>query len=108
MWHEPGISQARVAHLLDLETISVVRLVDSLEQAGLLERRPHARDRRIRSLWLTSAGEIAVGQVRTITDIVRHEALAGVSNAECEQLLDALLTLRSNLHAAEIEHPAAA
>jgi MarR family transcriptional regulator, transcriptional regulator for hemolysin len=108
VWHESGISQARVAHLLDLETISVVRLVDSLEQAGLLERRPHAKDRRIRTLWLTQAGEIAVGQVRRITDIVRHEALSGVSNAECEQLLNTLLMLRTNLHAAELEHSAAA
>jgi MarR family transcriptional regulator for hemolysin len=108
VWHEPGISQARVAHLLDLETISVVRLVDSLEQAGLLERRPHAKDRRIRTLWLTPAGEIAVGQVRRITGSVRREALADVSKAEREQLLDALMTLRSNLHAAEMQHPATA
>ena len=108
VWREPGVSQARIAHLLDLETISVVRLVDSLEQAGLLERRPHAKDRRIRTLWLTPAGEIAVGQVRRITAIVRREALSGVSQAECEQLLDTLLTLRTNLHAAEVAQPAAA
>ncbi len=104
----PGSARRGVAHLLDLETISVVRLVDSLEQAGLLERRPHAKDRRIRTLWLTPAGETAVGQVRRITDIVRHEALSGVSKAECEQLLNTLLMLRTNLHAAELEHSAAA
>jgi len=56
---EPGISQSGVATLLDLETISVVRLVDSLQRACLLERRPHPRDRRIWTLWLTEAGETA-------------------------------------------------
>jgi DNA-binding MarR family transcriptional regulator len=50
VWHEPGISQAGVANLLDMETISVVRLVDSLEHAELLQRRPHASDRRVRTL----------------------------------------------------------
>jgi MarR family transcriptional regulator, transcriptional regulator for hemolysin len=104
--HEPGINQARIAWLLDLETISVVRLVDSLQQAGLLERRPHATDRRIRTLWLTPVGETAVAQVRCITDMVRREALADVPKAERERLLDTLLTLRANLHAADLERAA--
>jgi DNA-binding MarR family transcriptional regulator len=42
VWHKPGISQTGVAYLLDLETMSVVRHADSLEQADLLQRRPHA------------------------------------------------------------------
>lgn len=50
VWHEPGNSQAGVANLLDMETISVVRLVDSLEHAKLLQRRPHAKDRRVWTL----------------------------------------------------------
>lgn len=109
VWREPGISQIRIACLLDLETISVVRLVDSLQQAGLLERRPHATDRRIRTLWLTPAGAAAVAQVRRITDMVRRETLAGMPKAEREQLLDTLLTLRTNLlRAADTEHSAAA
>jgi DNA-binding MarR family transcriptional regulator len=83
--------------------------VDSLEQAGLLKRRPHPTDRRIRSLWLTQAGETAVGQVRRINDIVRREALAGISKAEREQLLDTLLTMRINLmRAAEADATVAA
>jgi DNA-binding MarR family transcriptional regulator len=94
---EPGISQSGVANLLDLETISVVRLVDSLEGAGLLERRPHPTDRRIRSLWLTQAGETAVSQVRRISETVRREALAGISKIERDQMLDTLLTMRTNL-----------
>jgi MarR family len=42
VWHKPGISQTGVAYLLNLETMSVVRRADSLEQADLLQRRPHA------------------------------------------------------------------
>jgi MarR family transcriptional regulator, transcriptional regulator for hemolysin len=71
-----------------------------------LERRPHATDRRIRTLWLTPVGETAVAQVRCITDMVRREALADVPKAERERLLDTLLTLRANLHAADLERAA--
>jgi MarR family transcriptional regulator, transcriptional regulator for hemolysin len=97
VFYEPGIKQIGVATLLDMETISVVRLVDSLEEAGLLERRPHAKDRRVRTLWLTAAGEVVVTQVLAVTEIVRGEALAGFSDAEREHLLDMLLTVRGNL-----------
>ncbi len=100
VYYEPGIKQVGVATMLDMETISVVRLVDSLEEAGLIERRLLATDRRVRTLWLTPAGEEAAAKVRAITDIVRAEALAGFSDAEREQILDMLLAIRGNLQAA--------
>jgi MarR family transcriptional regulator for hemolysin len=100
VFDEPGINQAGVANLLDMETISVVRLVDGLERAGLLERRRHATDRRVRTLWLTAPGEAAVARVRTVAEMVRREALAGISDAEQERLLDQLLTIRGNLSSA--------
>ena len=109
VWHEPGISQAGVANLLDMETISVVRLVDSLEHARLLQRRPHATDRRIWTLWLTPAGKNAIVEVHRINDKVRGEALAGLPNNERERLLDTLMQLRSNLlQAAEVDQSEAA
>ncbi|HWA80110.1 MAG TPA: MarR family transcriptional regulator [Acetobacteraceae bacterium] len=97
VFYEPGVKQVRVATLLDMETISVVRLVDGLEEAGLLERRPHPKDRRIRTLWLTNAGEGVAAQVVEITKIVRGEAFAGLSDAESDQLLDLLVAVRRNL-----------
>jgi MarR family transcriptional regulator for hemolysin len=97
VWHEPGINQAGIANTLDLETISVVRLVDGLEHSGLLQRRPHPRDRRVWTLWLTDAGMDAAKAVRQITDRVRREAFAGVTSSEREHLLDTLVTLRANL-----------
>jgi DNA-binding MarR family transcriptional regulator len=109
VWHEPGISQAGVANLLDMETISIVRLVDSLERAGLLERRPHARDRRVWTLWLTQAGKDTMDEVKRINDTVRREALSGIAKGEHEQLLDTLLMLRTNLaQAAEADQSVAA
>ncbi|HEY1933261.1 MAG TPA: MarR family transcriptional regulator [Acetobacteraceae bacterium] len=94
---EPGLSQAQLAERLDLEAISLVRLIDSLQARGLIERRPHPHDRRIRTLWLTEAGRPILAQVHEVRDEVRAQALVGMSEDESELLLDLLMTVRRNL-----------
>jgi DNA-binding MarR family transcriptional regulator len=101
---EPGLSQARLAAQLDMEPISLVRLIDSLQDAGLIERRAHPHDRRIWTLWLTDAAQPILAQAQAIALEVRAQALAGIPEAEREALLDLLLTVRTNL-AAEADHP---
>ena len=93
----PGTSQARLANALDIETISVVRLIDTLQDAGLIERRPHPTDRRVRTLWLTAAAEAALTQIRAIARFVDAQALTEISEKEHQKLLDLLDTIRSNL-----------
>lgn len=94
---EPGMSQVRLAERLDLEAISLVRLIDSLQEAGLIERRPHPHDRRIRTLWLTEAAPPILEQVITVRAEVRRHAMAGMTDADQEKLLDLLTTVRGNL-----------
>jgi MarR family transcriptional regulator, transcriptional regulator for hemolysin len=93
----PGTSQARLANALDIETISVVRLIDTLQDAGLIERRPHPTDRRIRTLWLTAAAEAALTQILAIAGFVDAQALTDISEKEHQKLLHLLDTIRSNL-----------
>jgi DNA-binding MarR family transcriptional regulator len=59
----PGLSQKEVADLLEVEPISVARLVDRLEANGLIERRPDASDRRIWRLHLLPAAASALEQI---------------------------------------------
>jgi len=94
---EQGMSQAQLAEQLDLEAISLVRLIDSLQEAGLIERRPHPHDRRIRTLWLTEAARPVLKQVMAVRRHVRAQALAGISTAEQEKLFDLLVAVRGNL-----------
>jgi MarR family transcriptional regulator, transcriptional regulator for hemolysin len=94
---EPGLSQAQLAARLDMEAISLVRLIDSLQEAELIERRPHAHDRRIRTLWLTEMARPILSQVQAVAADVREQAMTGIPPAEREGLLDLLLTVRSNL-----------
>jgi MarR family transcriptional regulator for hemolysin len=100
VFHTPGISQTALANALDVDTISVVRLIDSLQAAGLIERRPHPTDRRVRTLWLTEAAGAKIVQIKAIAGLVRGQALAGIPEAQGEQLLDLLVAIRSNLAAA--------
>jgi MarR family transcriptional regulator, transcriptional regulator for hemolysin len=94
---EQGMSQAKLAEQLDLEAISLVRLIDSLQGAGLIERRPHPRDRRIRTLWLTEAARPILRQVMAVRAEVRAQAMAGMKDADQEKLLDLLMMVRGNL-----------
>jgi len=62
-----GVSQAEVATWLDIEPIALVRMLDKLHEEGLVERRAHPTDRRVRTLWLTSRAEPVVKRILEIT-----------------------------------------
>jgi DNA-binding MarR family transcriptional regulator len=103
-----GLRQAAVATLLDLEPIALVRMIDRLYEEGLVERRPHPTDRRVRTLWLTPLGWQAIDRVLAINAEIRKEACAGLSPAACEVLLGALGHLKENLlHVEEVDAIAA-
>jgi MarR family transcriptional regulator for hemolysin len=92
-----GIHQGRLADLLDIEPITLGRIVDKLQALGLIERRPHPTDRRIWLLHLTAAAPPKLAQLRKLGDITRGEALAGISDADKDHLLRTLRTLKANL-----------
>lgn len=95
-----GINQSGLAELLDVEPITLGRLVDRLQALKLIERHPHPTDRRVWSLRLTPAAHVKIQQARVIGDATRAEALAGVPPAERQRLIETLQILKSNLAAA--------
>jgi MarR family transcriptional regulator for hemolysin len=94
-----GESQAAVAAMLDIEPIALVRMLDHLQEAGLVERHLHPTDRRVRTLWLTQAGWAIVDRILKINKEIREAALDGLSPAVREMLLEALGQMKSNLAA---------
>lgn len=92
-----GIQQSGLAELLDIEQITLGRIVDKLETLELVKRHPHPSDRRIWLLRLTPAARPKLAQVRKLGDTARGEALAGVSEADRLRLLQILQTLKANL-----------
>ena len=103
-----GLSQAAVATLLDIEPIALVRLLDRLHEEGLVERRLHPTDRRVRTLWMTPLGWTVVDRILAINAQIREEACAGMSPAAREALLQTLDHLKSNLLLGEESEIAAA
>ena len=97
----PGVSQTAAATDLDIEPIALVRMLDRLHEEGLVERRAHPTDRRIRTLWLTPLAWPVVNRILEINMIVREEACAGLSPAARDLLMDALDHMKNNLAAAE-------
>ncbi len=75
----------------------LVRQVDRLEEAGLIERRLNPRDRRMWMLYLTPAAQPVLEQIRRLSKAVREEALIGLPEPEREALVAALRHLKSNL-----------
>jgi MarR family transcriptional regulator, transcriptional regulator for hemolysin len=92
-----GINQTGLAELLEIEPITLGRIVDKLETMGLVERQPHPTDRRAWILHLKPAARPKLEQVRKLGDVTRSEALAGVSEADRQRLLKTLQALKENL-----------
>ncbi len=103
-----GLSQAAVATMLDIEPIALVRLLDRLHEEGLVERHPHATDRRVRTLWLTPLAWDVIDRVLAINAEIREEACAGLAPAAREMLMRMLGDMKQSLLLAEATESAAA
>jgi DNA-binding MarR family transcriptional regulator len=92
-----GEAQNALAERLHISPSWMVAIVDQLERRGLLERRPHARDRRVRNLHLTAAGKKLLRQAERRA--VRFDRQVGdpLSEAELQQLLDLLQRVGAGL-----------
>src|SRR5215813_14233561 len=94
--HE-GITQSEIAEALEIQPISLVRLIDRLCLHGLVERRPHPRDRRANRLYLTAKGRATFTRLIPLGRAVAGEVLAHLGEAEVADLLQKLLLIRNNI-----------
>jgi MarR family transcriptional regulator, transcriptional regulator for hemolysin len=94
--HE-GINQSGLAEILEVESITLGRLIDRMEEAGWVERRPDRNDRRARLLYMTAKVAPMMERMRALADDTLNEALSGLSPAEREAILDQLMRVRANL-----------
>jgi DNA-binding MarR family transcriptional regulator len=94
-----GINQAGLADMLEIEPITLVRMLDRLAERGLIERRQHPTDRRTWLLYLKDAARPLLGAMQQIGEATRAEALAGIPAAERARLVEALTQMKSNLTA---------
>jgi len=92
-----GMRQVELAELLDIQPITLARLIDQLAEAGLVERRSDQADRRAYRLFLTAAAGPHLLAIDRVAHAVRAEAMQGLDPQETEILLAALRKMRDNL-----------
>lgn len=91
--HE-GLNQAELADLLEVERITLCRMVDRLADAGLVERRADPKDRRVWRLHLLPPAHAIVDRLAEIGAELEREALSALTETERMQLVDSLKRLR--------------
>lgn len=103
---QEGMNQAELAEALEIQPISLVRLIDRLCSLGLVERRAHAKDRRVNLLHLTDAGRERLQAMSPLGREISLEAMDGMNDADVAALLDQLLRIKANIKTASAKHGA--
>lgn len=93
----PGIRQGPLAELIEVEPITLSRMIDRLEESGLVERRADPTDRRAWQLHLTASAEPLLDTLRETARDVVAEATEGLSDAERDELTRLVERVRANL-----------
>jgi MarR family transcriptional regulator for hemolysin len=91
---KPGLRQTDLADLLDIEPITLTRIIDRLQEAGLVERTPDPTDRRAWRLHVTAKAQPVVGKLRAIADEMTAEAFAGIDPKDIEVTRKVLAQVR--------------
>ena len=98
-----GLKQTELAEMLDLQPISLTRLLDSLCDNGLIVRRPDPNDRRAKRLFLTAAARPLLERLSDLGESLMKTALAGLHPPEIAALLTHLSTVKENLRQAVLK-----
>ena len=105
-----GMKQAEIADLMEIQPITLTRLIDKLCDMGLIERRSDDSDRRVNRLYLTQAARPLMLKLAGLRNELTTTALAGLSAADTDLLVAQLETVKNNVreaaqHAAPLPEP---
>src|SRR3954447_7180838 len=92
-----GLKQAELAEMLDLQPITLTRLIDRLCESGMIERRADPNDRRAKRLYLTAAARPLLDHISQQVEELAETVLAGLDPAANAALVAHLERARENL-----------
>lgn len=92
-----GIPQTELARRLDLDTSTLVRLLDLLEERNLVERRVDPADRRARLIHVTNSGRKRITEIRAKLKEIEAELLADINDTGLKQITDAFGSIESRI-----------
>jgi len=99
--HREGLRQTELAELLEMEPIAVGRVIDRLQAAGFVERRPDPKDRRAWRLYTTEQARVIVDDMELIARDLRRDATHAIAPDELQQALEVMNRIKENLLALE-------
>jgi MarR family transcriptional regulator for hemolysin len=94
---QEGLSQVDLADVLELQPISLVRLLDRLVEHGLVERRHDPRDRRANRLFLTASGRQLVDDLDSLRDSIASDVFQDVPVAAIQTTLETLTDIKDRI-----------
>jgi MarR family transcriptional regulator for hemolysin len=92
-----GVKQSELAEMLDLQPITLARLIDKLCGLGLVERRDDARDRRANRLFLTDKAAPTLERLGTLGEEMMRSVLAGFDPAAIAEMTERMNRIKGNL-----------
>jgi MarR family transcriptional regulator, transcriptional regulator for hemolysin len=92
-----GMKQTELAELLEMQPITLTRLIDKLCDAGWIERRSDAADRRVNRLFLRKTGRALLGKMSGLKSELTATALEGINPADAHRLLTQLEQIKENV-----------
>ena len=92
-----GSTQVALAEMMDVEPITLGRMIDRLQEAELVERRADPKDRRAWRIHLTPAGEARLVDLKPMANALFDDAVAGLSASQQNELEAMLNVMRANL-----------
>jgi MarR family transcriptional regulator, transcriptional regulator for hemolysin len=94
---QPGITQKELAELLEVEPITVARLIDRLELRGMVERRPDPRDRRIWRLHLLLPAHLVLREINLQRSEMAAILTSGIDPDSLTIMIEALVRMKATL-----------
>jgi MarR family transcriptional regulator for hemolysin len=100
-----GLKQSELAEQMEMQPITLTRLIDRLCDNGWIERRSDDTDRRVNRLYLRKAARPLLGKLSGLRSELTATALDGISPSDAQRLLTQLETIKENVRNA-IQNPA--
>jgi len=94
-----GINQRELADRLELETPTLVRILDAMEGQGYVERRVAGSDRRAKEIYMTDSGRVVAAEVEELAEDVRGQIISGIPESDLRTTLNVIRAMQANLAA---------
>ena len=97
LWDQEGLTHTELAERLQNTPATITKMIQRMEKAGFVQRRPDANDQRVSRVYLTEAGRAIQARLQAIWDTMEAETFAGLSDEERLLLRHFLQHIRQNL-----------